>query len=70
MVEGTIEYMSKNEVMEIAITSGKILLCSGAETYRVEDTMLRICALRGMKDVSKDVSKGVSKGSANCCCAS
>lgn len=52
MVTGTIGYMSKNEVMEIAITSGKILLCSGAETYRVEDTMLRICALRGMKDVS------------------
>ncbi|MCI2110640.1 MAG: threonine/serine exporter family protein [Acidaminococcaceae bacterium] len=52
MVEGMIKSMTKNEVMEIAITSGKILLCNGAETYRVEDTMLRICAMRGMRDVS------------------
>ena len=52
MAESMIKSMTKNEVMEIAITSGKILLCNGAETYRVEDTMLRICALRGMNDVS------------------
>lgn len=52
MVEGMLKSMTKNEVMEIAITAGKILLCNGAETYRVEDTMLRICAMRGMKDVS------------------
>lgn len=44
--------MTKEEVLDIAITSGKILLCSGAETSRVEDTIERICVLRGMKTVS------------------
>lgn len=44
--------MTKEQVLEIAITAGKILLCSGAETSRVEDTIVRICALRGMNTVS------------------
>ncbi|MDD4723039.1 MAG: threonine/serine exporter family protein, partial [Acidaminococcaceae bacterium] len=44
--------MTKEQVMEIAITAGKILLCSGAETSRVEDTIVRMCALRGMNTVS------------------
>lgn len=44
--------MTKEEVLEVALTAGKLLLCNGAETYRVEDTMLRICALRGMHTVS------------------
>jgi len=44
--------MTKEEVLEIALTAGKLLLCNGAETYRVEDTMLRICALKGMTTVS------------------
>ncbi len=44
--------MTKEQVLEIAITAGKILLCSGAETSRVEDTIVRMCALRGMNTVS------------------
>ena len=44
--------MTKEQVLEIAITAGKILLCSGAETYRVEDTIVRMCNLRGMDTVS------------------
>jgi uncharacterized membrane protein YjjP (DUF1212 family) len=47
-----IKDMTKEEVLEIALTAGKLLLCNGAETYRVEDTMLRICALRNMTTVS------------------
>lgn len=47
-----ISMLSKEEALEVALSAGRILLCNGAETYRVEDTMLRICALRGMKSVS------------------
>lgn len=34
--------MNTKEIAEIAIRAGEILLCSGAEIYRVEDTILRI----------------------------
>lgn len=40
--------MSQDEVLNIALTAGKILLVSGAETYRVEDTIIRLCAWRKM----------------------
>ncbi|MBD3109578.1 threonine/serine exporter family protein [Bacillus sp. AGMB 02131] len=36
------------EVMNICLLAGKILLQNGAETYRVEDTMLRIAAAFGI----------------------
>jgi len=52
MVSHKIMDMTKEEVLEIALAAGTLLLCNGAETYRVEDTMLRICALRGMHTVS------------------
>ena len=52
MASAEIMAMTKEEVLEVALTAGKLLLCNGAETYRVEDTMLRICALRGMHTVS------------------
>jgi len=44
--------MSKEQVLKIALTAGKILLVSGAETYRVEDTMLRICREGGMTTIA------------------
>ncbi|WP_017471190.1 threonine/serine exporter family protein [Amphibacillus jilinensis] len=34
--------MRQTEVVEICLLAGKIMLQSGAETYRVEDTMIRI----------------------------
>lgn len=34
--------MTNNDILIFAITAGKIMLESGAETYRVEDTMLHI----------------------------
>ena len=43
MTKSTLASMTKEQVLKIALTAGKILLVSGAETYRVEDTMLRIC---------------------------
>jgi len=35
--------MDVKEVLEIAMLSGEILLTNGSETYRVEDTVERIC---------------------------
>ncbi|UAL52774.1 MULTISPECIES: threonine/serine exporter family protein [Metabacillus] len=38
------------EIMEVCLLAGKIMLISGAETYRVEDTMMRIAASFGVKN--------------------
>ncbi|WP_026679023.1 threonine/serine exporter family protein [Fictibacillus gelatini] len=37
-----------HDVIEICLLAGKIMLESGAETYRVEDTMMRIAASYGI----------------------
>ena len=44
--------MSKNQVMDLAMDIGKILLKSGAETSRVEDTMMRFCRSYGYYDLN------------------
>lgn len=36
------------EIIEVCLLAGKIMLQSGAETYRVEDTMMRIASAYGM----------------------
>lgn len=36
------------EIIEVCLLAGKIMLRSGAETYRVEDTMMRIAAAYGI----------------------
>ncbi|RLQ93850.1 threonine/serine exporter family protein [Falsibacillus albus] len=38
----------KYDIMEVCLLAGKLLLESGAETYRVEDTMMRIAASFGI----------------------
>ncbi|MBP1933759.1 threonine/serine exporter family protein [Ammoniphilus resinae] len=38
-----------NEIMDVCLLAGKIMLENGAETYRVEDTMARIAAGYGIK---------------------
>lgn len=38
----------KYDIMEVCLLAGKILLESGAETYRVEDTMVRMAAAYGI----------------------
>lgn len=38
------------EVIDVCLLAGKIMLVSGAETYRVEDTMARIAASFGMEN--------------------
>ncbi|HPU41156.1 MAG TPA: threonine/serine exporter family protein [Acetivibrio clariflavus] len=41
--------MKINQVMDIAIKAGKILLANGSEIYRVEDTIGRICRSYGVE---------------------
>lgn len=41
--------MNAKEVMEIASFAGEILLSSGAEIFRVEDTITRICNSYGVE---------------------
>lgn len=40
--------MDVKKVMDIALFTGEILLCSGAEIYRVEDTVKRLCKSYGV----------------------
>jgi len=44
--------MTRAEVMQIAMRIGRILLKSGAETSRVEDTMKRYCRAHGAEDLN------------------
>lgn len=46
----------QEEVVHTCLTAGKILLESGAETHRVEDTMLRIAASFGLADAQSHVT--------------
>lgn len=41
---------TKKEIIETCLLAGKIMLQSGAETYRVEDTMNRIAASFGIQE--------------------
>lgn len=38
------------DIMEVCLLAGKVMLQSGAETYRVEDTMMRIAASFGVRE--------------------
>ncbi|WP_066306278.1 threonine/serine exporter family protein [Bacillus sp. FJAT-29814] len=38
------------EIMEVCLLAGKIILQSGGETYRVEDTMMRMAAALGIEN--------------------
>lgn len=51
--------MNAHDVMDIALTAGEILLGYGAETYRIEDTVIRICNSYGYDAECLTVSKGL-----------
>ncbi len=40
----------KYDIMEVCLLAGKVMLENGAETYRVEDTMMRIASFYGIKE--------------------
>jgi uncharacterized membrane protein YjjP (DUF1212 family) len=44
---GSISNSSTNEIIDLCLLAGKIMLQGGAETYRVEDTMTRMAASLG-----------------------
>jgi uncharacterized membrane protein YjjP (DUF1212 family) len=44
------------EIMEVCLLAGKIMLQSGAETYRVEDTMMRMAAAFGIMETHSYVT--------------
>ncbi|RDY23027.1 threonine/serine exporter [Romboutsia maritimum] len=42
----------KKDVLRLALFIGELMLANGAETYRVEDSILRICRSRGFKHIN------------------
>ncbi len=42
----------KKDVLGFALSLGELMLINGAETYRVEDTVLRICNSRGFNHIN------------------
>ncbi|OLS40497.1 threonine/serine exporter family protein [Bacillus sp. MRMR6] len=44
------------DIMEVCLLAGKIMLQSGGETYRVEDTMMRIAAAFGIESTHSYVT--------------
>lgn len=51
--------MKSYQVMDIALTAGEILLSYGAETYRIEETITRICKAYGFLSECLTVSNGL-----------
>lgn len=48
--------MESNEILNVAGYAGRILLESGAETYRVEETMVKICEGFGVEEAQSFVT--------------
>ena len=42
----------KKDVLRLAIFAGELMLANGAETYRVEDSVVRICKSRGFYHIN------------------
>ena len=43
---------NKKDVLGLALFIGELMLINGAETYRVEDTIIRICKSRGFNHIN------------------
>lgn len=48
--------MQENKILNLAAHAGKIILQNGAETYRVEETMVKICTAFDVKDADSFVT--------------
>lgn len=42
----------KKKILRLALFIGELMLINGAETYRVEDTIIRICSSRGFNHIN------------------
>lgn len=51
-MEIKINHNYKKSVLRLALFIGELMLTSGAETFRVEDTILRICTSRGFNHIN------------------
>lgn len=51
--------MEAKKVLEIAIEAGQMLLINGAEAYRVEETIEKICGSYGLKCECMTISTGI-----------
>lgn len=49
---GKLQSLTKEQTMNLALVVGKLLLKSGAETSRVEDSMARLCYHFGVRDLN------------------
>lgn len=49
----------RKRVLALALFAGEVMLTNGAETYRVEDTIRRICTSRGLSYVTSFVTPTV-----------
>jgi uncharacterized membrane protein YjjP (DUF1212 family) len=49
-------FMNTNDVLQVAAYAGKIILENGGETYRVEETIKRICLSLGIKQTDSFVT--------------
>ncbi|MFE4711875.1 MULTISPECIES: threonine/serine exporter family protein [Paenibacillus] len=56
---GIISNSSTHEIIDLCLLAGKIMLQSGAETYRVEDTMIRIADALGFPNAHSYVTPTV-----------
>lgn len=48
--------MDNNTILHVAATAGRIILQNGGETYRVEETMTRICIAFGISETDSFVT--------------
>ena len=51
-MENKISHDHKKNVLRFALFIGELMLINGAETYRVEDTIIRICKSRGFNHIN------------------
>ncbi len=51
--------MEAKQVLNIALSAGQMLLSNGAEAYRVEETIERICSSYGLECECLSTAKGV-----------
>lgn len=58
-VDSLVNELERKQIMRIALFAGEIMLRSGGETYRVEDTIVRICRCMGIKHIQAFVTPTV-----------
>ena len=51
-MEGEFSHDKKKNVLRLALFIGELMLINGAETYRVEDTVIRICKSRNYNHIN------------------